>query len=140
MWTRDPERCAAARDAVAGSAAEVLQPAGVGLMMLADGEAIDAVLGRGPLPSPRSPGAKGPPGTTSPECSQDAHGDRPGARLCVEGGTAGVQRAQQRPGSGGQNGSPSVASSGMPATPGERCSCNDRMGVAEVARHRTRAS
>ncbi|WP_199516807.1 NAD(P)-dependent oxidoreductase [Nucisporomicrobium flavum] len=50
VWTRDPRRCEAVREAgatVAASPAEVLQRAGVVLMMLANGEAIDAVLGRG---------------------------------------------------------------------------------------------
>jgi 3-hydroxyisobutyrate dehydrogenase len=50
VWNRSPERCAEVRAAgakVADSPAEVLQQAEIVVMMLADGAAIDTVLGRG---------------------------------------------------------------------------------------------
>lgn len=74
VWTRDPRRCEAVREAgatVAAAPSEVLERAGVVLMMLANGEAIDAVLGRG---TPAFAAVAGRVvvhmGTTSPEYSQ----------------------------------------------------------------------
>ena len=74
VWTRDTRRCEAVRQAgatVADSAAEVLERAGVVLMMLANDEAIDAVLGRG-TPAFRAVAGRVivHMGTTSPEYSR----------------------------------------------------------------------
>ncbi|MFI7599997.1 NAD(P)-dependent oxidoreductase [Actinoplanes sp. NPDC049681] len=74
VWSRRPERCAAVREhgaTVAASPGEVLEQADVVLMMLADGAAIDAVLGRG---TPAFRAVEGRllvhMGTTSPEYSR----------------------------------------------------------------------
>ena len=79
VWTRDARRCAAVREAgatVATGPAEVLQRAGVVLMMLAHDEAIDAVLGRG---TPAFDAVAGRiivhMGTTSPEYSRGLGAD-----------------------------------------------------------------
>ncbi|MFF5159334.1 NAD(P)-dependent oxidoreductase [Streptomyces sp. NPDC000348] len=50
VWNRTPGRCAPLREAgaeVAGSAGEVFERAGTVFLMLADGTAVDTVLGRG---------------------------------------------------------------------------------------------
>lgn len=50
VWNRSPGRCAPLREAgavVAGTPGEVLRACGTVLLMLADGAAVDAVLGRG---------------------------------------------------------------------------------------------
>ncbi|MEV4639755.1 NAD(P)-dependent oxidoreductase [Actinoplanes sp. NPDC049548] len=79
VWSRRPERCAAVREhgaTAAASPAEVLEQAGIVLMMLADGAAIDAVLGRG---TPAFAAVAGRllvhMGTTSPEYSRELAAD-----------------------------------------------------------------
>ncbi|WP_280526210.1 NAD(P)-dependent oxidoreductase [Couchioplanes caeruleus] len=74
VWSRRPERCDAVRAlgaTVAASPAGVLERADVVLMMLANGTAIDAVLGRG-TPAFRAVGGRlvVHMGTTSPEYSR----------------------------------------------------------------------
>lgn len=74
VWSRRPERCHAVHErgaSVAPSPAAVLERADVVLMMLANGEAVDAVLGRG---TPAFQAVDGRllvhMGTTSPEYSR----------------------------------------------------------------------
>ncbi|PRY33156.1 NAD(P)-dependent oxidoreductase [Pseudosporangium ferrugineum] len=79
VWSRRTQRCAGVAEhgaIVAGSPGEVLERAGIVLVMLAGGAAIDAVLGRG---TPAFEGVAGRlivhMGTTSPEYSQGLGAD-----------------------------------------------------------------
>ncbi|MFJ6728870.1 NAD(P)-dependent oxidoreductase [Streptomyces sp. NPDC091281] len=74
VWNRTPSRCAPVREAgarVAGSAAEVFEAARTVVLMLADEDAVDTVLGRGtPAFAPRVAGRTVVHmGTTSPSHS-----------------------------------------------------------------------
>lgn len=80
VWNRTAARCEPLREAgarVAGSAAEVLRGCEVVFLMLADGPAIDEVLGRGT--DGFGPGVAGRTlvhmGTTSPDYSRDLEAD-----------------------------------------------------------------